>query len=305
MRQRKIEFPALDSSLLRGTLSLPDGAAGPLPAVIMGTGLGALKEWLNPFAEVFTAAGLGVVTWDQRGFGESDGPVRQEGDPFAYVRDWRQAIAYTVQLPEIDPDHIGIWGTSYAGGVAMIVAAIDRHVRCVVSQVPMVSGYALVTSVASPDELRELTAQVDEDRAARLAGSPPKTIPQIPEKPGDDAFTTDDETRDWINATRGQTPWWRNELTLRTADNTLEFDASPYAARISPKPLLVIVAKEDPLTPPDVTVAAFESAGQPKRLLQLPGDHYGPYQEHFEVAADAARDWFSQHLIGERVPASV
>jgi cephalosporin-C deacetylase-like acetyl esterase len=304
MRQRKIEFPALDSSALRGTLSLPDAGTGPLPAVVMGAGLGALKEWLDPFAEVFTAAGLAVITWDQRGFGQSDGPVRQEGDPFGYVRDWRQALAYAAGLPEIDAGRIGIWGTSYAGGVAMIVAAIDRHVRCVVSQVPMVSGYALVTSVAPPDALRELTAQVDEDRAARLRGAAPQTIPQIPEEPGADAFTTDDETRDWINAMRGQTPWWRNELTLRTADNTLEFDASPYAARISPKPLLVIVAADDPLTPPDVTIKAYESAGEPKRLLRLSGDHYGPYQQHFEVAAFAARDWFSSHLVEDRVPAS-
>lgn len=297
MRQRKIQFPALDSSALRGTLSLPDDAAAPLPTVIMGAGLGALKEWLDPFAEVFTAAGLGVITWDQRGFGESGGPVRQEGDPFAYLRDWRQAIAYAAQLPEVDAERIGIWGTSYAGGVAMIIAAVDRLVRCVVSQVPMVSGYALVTNVASEQELRELAAQVDADRAGRLAGTRPKTMPQIPENPGDDAFTTDDETRNWINATRVVTPWWRNELTLRTADNTLEFDAMPYAARISPKPLLVIVAEKDPLTPPDVTMAAFEAAGQPKSLLQLSGDHYGPYQEHFEAAAGAARDWLSNHLM--------
>jgi uncharacterized protein len=303
MRQRSIEFPALSSATLRGMLSLPDAATGPLPAVVMGAGLGALKEWLDPFAEVFTSAGLAVVTWDQRGFGRSDGTVRQEGDPFAYVRDWRQALAYAAGLPEIDTDRIGIWGTSYAGGVAMIVAAIDRLVRCVVCQVPMVSGYALVTSVAPPDALRELAVQIDEDRAGRLAGEAPRTIPQIPEKPGDEAFTTDDETRDWINAMRTQTPWWRNELTLRTADNTLEFDASPYAPRISPKPLLVIVASEDPLTPPDVTIAAYEAAGQPKRLVELPDDHYGPYQQHFKTASAEARDWFREHLVGERVPA--
>jgi cephalosporin-C deacetylase-like acetyl esterase len=39
-------------------------------------------------------------------------------------------------LDGIDPERIGIWGTSFAGGHVLVVAATDRRVRAIVSQVP-------------------------------------------------------------------------------------------------------------------------------------------------------------------------
>ena len=42
---------------------------------------------------------------------------------------------------EVDAERIGVWGSSYSGGHVLVVGAIDRRVKCVVSQVPLVSGY--------------------------------------------------------------------------------------------------------------------------------------------------------------------
>ena len=58
--------------------------------------------------------------------------------------------AHAVEL-HIDPDRIGIWGSSYSGGHVLVVGALDRRVRCVVSQVPLVSSVRVQTfsSIAS------------------------------------------------------------------------------------------------------------------------------------------------------------
>jgi hypothetical protein len=41
----------------------------------------------------------------------------------------------------VDADRIGLWGTSYAGGRALVLGATDPRLKTVVAQVPTISGY--------------------------------------------------------------------------------------------------------------------------------------------------------------------
>ena len=83
----------------------------------MAHGYNCLKEfYLDKYAAAFAAAGFCVVAYDHRNFGESDGEPRQELDPWMQVRDYRHAITYAETLEGVDPDRVGIWGTSYVGG---------------------------------------------------------------------------------------------------------------------------------------------------------------------------------------------
>src|SRR3954471_21549110 len=106
-----VEFDA-EGVTLRAWLYLPDGATGPVPAIVMAHGFSAVKEmYLDAYAEVFAGAGLNALVFDNRNFGASDGEPRQEIDPWAQVRDYRHAITYTGTLSESD-DRIGVWGSS-------------------------------------------------------------------------------------------------------------------------------------------------------------------------------------------------
>src|ERR1700761_7787255 len=141
MSRRDIEFDA-DGVTLRGWFYPAEGVSGSAPAVVLAHGFSAVKEmYLDSFAEVFAAAGLGALVFDNRNFGASDGEPRQEIDPWAQVRDYRDAITYASTLPEVDAARIGIWGSSYSGGHVLVVGAIDRRVQAVVAQVPLISGY--------------------------------------------------------------------------------------------------------------------------------------------------------------------
>ncbi|MDT7628850.1 MAG: hypothetical protein QOI50_780, partial [Pseudonocardiales bacterium] len=73
--------------------------------------------YLDQFAEVFAAAGLAVLLYDNRGFGDSDaaaGKPRYEIDPWEQIRDYQHAITYAQNRPEVDPDRIAVWGTSFS-----------------------------------------------------------------------------------------------------------------------------------------------------------------------------------------------
>ena len=71
MTRRDIEFDA-EGVTLRGWFYPAEGASGPAPTVVMAHGFSAVKEmYLDSFAEVFAAAGLNALVFDNRCFGAS------------------------------------------------------------------------------------------------------------------------------------------------------------------------------------------------------------------------------------------
>jgi fermentation-respiration switch protein FrsA (DUF1100 family) len=241
---------------------------------------------------------LAAVVFDNRNFGASDGQPRQEIDPWAQVRDYRHAITWTRTQGEINPDRIGVWGSSYSGGHALVVGAIDRRVKCVVSQVPLISGYRTIQRLVRPDFIGPLRAQLDADRDARFRGEVPAMIPVVAADPlAPSALPTPDSYQWFIETGRERARSWRNEVTLRTLEMLMEYEPGSYIARISPTPLMLVVAVNDTLTVADLAITAFNEALEPKRLVLLEGGHFDAYVKDFETAANSASDWFVTHLM--------
>lgn len=301
--RRDIEFNA-EGVRLRGWLYLPDVAPVPVPAVVMAHGLSAVKEmFLNRYAEVFAAAGLGALVFDNRCLGASDGEPRQEVDPWAQVRDYRHAVTYARTLPELDRDRIGIWGSSLSGGHVLVVGAIDRRVSCVVSQVPVISGYRNLLRSIRADHLMDVRAQFDADREARFAGKPPAMIPIVSEDPLGVCVLPQRDSWEWFSeAKRTRAPTWRNEVTLRSVEMIIEYEPGVYVDRISPTPLLLIIAAKDHAAVADHAFQAYERALEPKQLHILPGGHFDAYVKEFSLASTAACEFFVTHL--KPVPAA-
>src|SRR4029453_6868117 len=136
-----VAFEGEDGVILRGWLYKPEGG-GRRGAITMADGFAAVKEHgLDNFARAFAAAGFIVLVHDHRNFGASDGTPRNDIDPWRQIADWRRAITFLEMQPEVDPQRIGLWGTSYAGGHAIVLGATDRRLRAVVAQVPTISGF--------------------------------------------------------------------------------------------------------------------------------------------------------------------
>ena len=107
----------------------------------MAHGFGGSRDsGLLPFAEAFAEAGLDVLLFDYRTFGESSGEPRQLAWPAHHREDYRAAVEFARGLGGVDPERIVLWGTSWSGGHVVYVAADDPRIAAVISQTPDLDG---------------------------------------------------------------------------------------------------------------------------------------------------------------------
>ena len=298
-----IEFRGDDGITLRGWLQVPDGAERP-PVVLMNQGFGGHKEWGLPrLADILAEAGIAAIAYDHRNFGDSDGEPRFEADPQLQIRDYRAAITFAGTLVEVDPQRLGIFGTSLSGGHVLVLGAIDRRVRCVVSQVPTVSGWQQAIRRFNPDALAQMRERWDVDRRNRFLGQAPEVVQYASLDPSD---SLSGRSMSRVAFFRGLTEEerrpWQNKITLRSSELQSEYEPGVYVSRISPTPLLMIVAEDDRTIGSDLSLELYARALEPKGLVLTKGGHYDVYGSEFDTAANATRDWFSKWLLasGER-----
>lgn len=290
--RENVEFKADDGVVLRGWLYRPD-ADGRRPLIAMTHGFGVHKEMgLDSYAQALCDDGNVVLAYDFRNWGESDGEPRFEMDPWAQIRDYRTALTYGSLLPFVDRERLGVWGTSYSGGHVLVVAAIDRRVRCVVSMVPTISGMTKAIRVHGAEGIKALRRRFDADREARFRGEPPEVNVQF-----DLESEVHNPSIDWFRTlSADQKAHWKNRLTLRSEEMRLEYEPGAYVSRISPTPLLIITATDDTNAYTDLALGAYERALEPKSVRILTGNHFSPYGENRDEAIQASRDWFARHL---------
>jgi uncharacterized protein len=257
---------------------------------------GVKEHGLERFAQAFAAAGFVVLVHDHHNFGTSGGDLRRDVDPWRQIADWRRAISYLEARAEVDPSRIGLWGTSYAGGHALVLGATDRRLRCIVAQVPTISGYEQGLRRVSPDATPALEHAFNDDERAQLRGEPPRRQAAVS---GDPSVAAAYRSQDAIDFYLQPIPagLWQNEITLRSTRAARMYEPGLWISRVSPTPLLLVVARDDKLTAADLALAAYERALEPKRLGLIPGGHFDPYLDQFSLAATAATEWFREHLL--------
>jgi fermentation-respiration switch protein FrsA (DUF1100 family) len=282
---------------LAAWLFLPTNGSLPRPAITMAHGYAGVREHgIAKFANAFADAGFVVLLHDHRTFGASDGEPRQDVDPWGQIADWRRAISYLESRPEVDARRIGLWGTSYAGGHALVLGATDRRIACVVSQVPTISGYQQGLRRIAPEGIAALEAALDDDERSQARGEPLRCQAVVSADTTLAASYRSKDAIDFYLQPLGEGARWENSVTMRSTGLARMYEPGVWASRVSPTPLLMIVASHDTITLTDLALASYEQALEPKKLVLIPGGHFDPYLSGFQISCGAAVDWFRQHL---------
>jgi hypothetical protein len=281
-------------------LYLPDDLlAGERRAgLVIGHGFSLVRSMLVDQAEVLRNAGFVVLAIDYRSFGDSEGATRGELFPLNEVEDYRNAISYLQGRDDVDPERIGIWGTSFAGALVTYIAAIDRRVKATVAQVPVTDGYTWLKLLRGEAEWAELLAAADADRAKRLETGHGARIPVTGRAGTFCALPSDQQIVDFFGGAKDLFPTWDDSITLESIERIIEFSPISIVDRISPRPLMIVGTSGYDVVHPAWTVTElYERARQPKRLELLPFDQVGLYSEPgLSVAMELAAGFFHEHL---------
>ncbi|MEX3786459.1 alpha/beta hydrolase [Paraburkholderia sp. BR14374] len=296
IEKRDVKFFVEGGVELSAWLFVPERQNGPMPAITMAHGFaGTRYHGIEPFAEAFAEAGFVVLLHDHRSFGDSGGLPRQDINPWQQIDDWRRAISYLQTQPEVDANRIGIWGTSFAGGHAIVLGATDRRLKAVVSQAPTVDGHASGLRRVPAEAVADIEARFVADDRAQLAGEAPamqQIVSSDPAKPA--AYRAADAVSFYLQALPEGV--WENRLSLRSTRWARMYSPGVFIDRVSPTPLLMLVAEHDHIAPTDLALKAYEQALEPKRIVMLKGGHFDPYLAELPTSSREALDWFKLHL---------
>lgn len=128
-----------DGTDLEATLYTP-ADSGPNPAILLTHGWGLFRQspLTAPKALSHAKNGYVVLTYDSRGFGNSEGTVTVNGPK--EVKDARYLIDWLARRPAVELEgegnpRLGMDGISYAGGIQPLAAAADDRIDAIVPRI--------------------------------------------------------------------------------------------------------------------------------------------------------------------------
>jgi dienelactone hydrolase len=276
------EGTRLSGTIYRSAALAPDTLQ---PTILMAHGWGGVAAQLTRDAVAFARAGYTVLTFDYRGWGESDGriilanetaglPAERSGtlsaevreireivDPVDMLTDWHNALHWLHGEPGVDVNRIGLWGSSQSGGYVVEMAIRDPRVKAVHSQVGSLSG----RSIGDTDAARqEATAR------ARWQLPYPEAGARV------------------VGNLRGA-PIAARFANYSPVDNITSISSTPIQ--------FVLAENEELFDNREHGILAHERYQGPKRLVIIPGiTHYGIYSTAWQQSSELAIEWFDQHL---------
>lgn len=255
-----------------GYLHLPaQPHGGMVPCIVLGHGFTGTQDRLQGSAERFAAEGMAALTFDYRNFGESEGEPRQVIRLKDELEDFRQAIAFARQQPQIDPDKIGIWGSSLGGGHVITLAAEDPRIAAVVAQVPF-NGFPKKVEGRSKEDTNALLKAMVKDAMRGLFGRSPLYIKAVGE-PHELAVMASAEAKKTIDAMDSEQ--WQNKVAPRVLLEMMRYRPGKRAHTIM-APVLVCVGEFDKETLGDVTREL--ATGPRAELRSYPVAHFDFYR---------------------------
>jgi fermentation-respiration switch protein FrsA (DUF1100 family) len=294
--RRDVRFDVGGKSL-SGWLYLPQDLSAPVPCIVMNHGLGGTKDMaLEAYAVRFQNAGMAVLTYDYRYFGESEGEPRQLFSIPDQLEDCTAAIEYVRGLPEVDPDRVALWGTSAAGGYGLVIAAQDKGIACVCAQCSALDSEEdgkLALKREGIGFFLRLFVHAQRDKGRSRFGLSPHRIP-IVGKPRSTAMITAPGAIEGYSMLASES--LINQICARVLLMTHGYNPIDHAEHVR-CPVLLQICEKDNLVSMGSGLRTAELLGKFAHLKQYPIGHFDIYfGEHFDRAVKDQLEFFERYV---------
>lgn len=287
----------VDGIGVHGWLYLPQDVSAPVACVVMAHGLGGTVDMgLAAYALRFQEAGYAVLAFDYRHFGRSQGQPRQLIWIPTQLADWRAAVRYIRERPEIDAARVALWGTSLSGGHVVVTAAEDTGIACIAAQCPGLDGHEGAEMAFKRIGVRgsaKMIVHGQRDLVRSWLGLSAHKIP-IVGRPGTVALMASDEA--WDAFAQLAPAGFINEACARITIRGDKYRPVKKAQHVR-CPALLQICEEDTLTPVGAAEETARQLGALAEAKRYPIGHFDIYfGDQFERAVNDQLAFFRKHM---------
>ena len=285
--EEQVTFKSGDFNI-SGVVHTPDDLAPGerRPAMIVLHGFGSRKDAGNVTGptNMFMRWGYVVLRFDMRGCGDSEGLF---GHLLCLdqVEDTRSAITFMQTCPQVDPDRIGVVGSSFGAAVAVYTGGVDDRVAAVISSGGWGNGERKFRGQHPTEEMwTAFTDMLAAGKKHREETGEPLFVDRYAIVPIPEHLRK--------NMPSGSV----QQFTADTAQGMMDFTAEDVIGNIAPRPVLLLHSSVDSVTPTEQSVEMFKRAGQPTDLhLTADTDHFMMAESNTRVI-NIIQDWLGKYF---------
>jgi uncharacterized protein len=298
MKEEVVSFQSAGLRL-HGMLGVPEGLrpSERRAAFLVLHGFGSNCEGNNVKQPTQVLSDFGYVTlrFDMRGCGKSEGEFGRV-ICLEQVEDLGNALAFLAKHPAVDPDRIGVIGSSFGGAVAVYAGGTNPRVAAVISNGGWGDGERKFRGQhRGPEAWAKFTKMLEDGKAHRARTGRSLMVPRYDIVPIPNHVKENLAKQNVGMLAPGSVEMFPAE----TAQSMFDFRADDVVGKIAPRPLLLIHAANDSVTPTEQSIEMFKRAGQPAELHLFSG------LDHFLFAENSTRVWsLMKHWLDLYFPAA-
>lgn len=248
-------------------------ASAKYPAIVFSGPFNQIKEQMGAvYGQKMAALGYVFLSFDHLGYGDSEGELRDNENPFIKMESIRDSISYLGTLPFVDQERIFGIGGCASGGYVPLVAATDKRLKAIASVSGMMDNTGFYYKSMTREQLIPLfkmanaarqkayeTGEMDYYDALNMENTPP-------ENEGYDYYMTGRAGKETYPNYSHMAPM----TLMETAPLTSGLTVAPYLYT----PYLGIYgenAKAGDIPTAQLTIDFYDAASEPKELYEVPG----------------------------------
>ncbi|NER28904.1 MAG: alpha/beta hydrolase [Symploca sp. SIO1C4] len=290
---------------LAAHLYTPEGfdEAGSYPAIVFSPAFNQVKEQTGAvYGPRLAELGYVTIVFDHIGFGDSEGTLRNNENPFVKIESIRDAISFMRTLPFVDRDNLFGLGVCASGGYMALVATTDKRLKAIASVSGMLGNQM---SYFGTIDRETITAVIAMQNAGRQKAYETGEVDYVDALQMDAAANAPEGTAvregyDYYMTARAGAETYPNYSHLSPSfmqEAPLLADAMSYAPYLY-TPFIGIYGEKAMVDTAPLTVMFYEKASEPKELVEISGaSHVSLYDVDEDVsrAIKAMDAFFKKH----------
>lgn len=292
---------------LAGHLYLPDGfdAAQKYPTVIFSGPVGQVKEQMAAnYGAAMANRGYVYLAFDHIGFGDSEGELRQDENPFKKMEGIRDGVSFLGTLPFVDRARLfGIAGCASASYMP-VVAVTDKRIKALATVSGLLDAHSRFFGGQSAEQMLALIKMSNDARQKLYEEGELAPVDVLGFERNDpatlDPNSINGQGYDYYQTERAGSQTFPN-YDYKLAATMFETQPLVSAMQWAPylnTPFLGIYGSEAMENTAPATIQFYEAATEPKELFEIEGarhvDLYD-YPEFVSQAADKISTFFEAH----------